>query len=53
MNKELDRAWHKGAYAVACPHCRGGLLPEDFADSGLALISREMEEARRKRGKTE
>lgn len=46
--KELDRAWSGRQMAVACPHCRGGLLPEDF-DRGVAATSREIELARRAR----
>ncbi len=42
--KELDRAW--GKMAVSCPHCHGGLVPEDFA-AGTSMCSREIELARR------
>jgi hypothetical protein len=46
--KELDRDWgHKRA--PCCPHCRGGLLPEDFDRGAAAATSRELEVARRKR----
>jgi hypothetical protein len=47
--KELDRAWSGNLPAVCCPHCRKGILPEDF-DGGIgARTSREYEMARRKR----
>lgn len=52
-SRELDRRWNKRPpMAVACPHCRGGLLPEDFEDGGWAM-SREMGIARRARLKAE
>ncbi|WP_132552887.1 hypothetical protein [Rhizobium azibense] len=51
--KNLDRSWNgKNPMAVCCPHCRGGLLPEDFQSGGSA-VSREIEIARRKRLKAE
>jgi len=47
-SKEIDRSWgHK--MAPCCPHCRNGLLPEDFERGAAAAISRELEIARRKR----
>lgn len=46
--KVFDRAWSGHQMAVACPHCRLGLLPEDFADGG-AQCSAEIERARRRR----
>lgn len=45
--KALDVAWEGGLPAVACPHCRGGLLPEDFADGLGVRTTREHELARR------
>lgn len=46
--KELERMWgHK--MAAACPHCRTGLLAEDFADGVSAAYGRDYEIARRKR----
>ena len=49
--KELDRIWSsKGPGMVpCCPHCMGGLLPDDFADGIKAARTREMELARRAR----
>jgi ribosomal protein S27E len=47
--KELDRTWSGNVMAVACPHCRGGLLPEDFAGGAGSAWSRELEIARRKK----
>jgi hypothetical protein len=46
--KALDQAWSGNVMAVACPHCHGGLLPEDFTNGGHQT-SREIEIARRKR----
>lgn len=47
--KALDKAWSGNVYAVACPHCRGGLLPEDFADGARSMTSREIEIRRRQK----
>jgi hypothetical protein len=48
--KSMDRTWgHK--MAPLCPHCHGGLLPEDFENGGSAC-SRELEVARRKRAES-
>ena len=46
--KELDRMWSGRQMAPLCPHCRGGLLPEDFAEVASS-ISADLERARRKR----
>ena len=46
--KEIDRAWSGNCMAISCPHCAGGLLPEDF-ERGVGQRSREMELARRKK----
>ena len=46
--KVLDKAWSGNVMAVACPHCRGGILPEDFA-RGADKTSREIEIARRRK----
>lgn len=46
--KEIDRAWgHK--MSPCCPHCRGALLPEDFANGAASSFNSEMERARRSR----
>ena len=51
--KNLDQSWsRKNPMAVMCPHCRGGLLPEDFQSGGSA-VSRDIELARRKRLQSE
>lgn len=47
--KHLDHAWSGGLCAVACIHCGGGLLPEDYADGVKARTSRELEMQRRKK----
>ncbi|MGA0604931.1 hypothetical protein ACO2Q0_02940 [Phenylobacterium sp. VNQ135] len=46
--KVFDRAWSGRQMAVCCPHCRRGLLPEDF-DHGGSQVSAEIERARRAR----
>lgn len=46
--KAIDHAWSGNVMAICCPHCRGGLLPEDFLSGGMRT-SRELEMARRKR----
>lgn len=47
--KNLDRHWNcRHPMAVSCPHCQGGLLPEDFQSGGTA-VSRDIELARRAR----
>ena len=45
--KELDRSWGQ-KMAPCCPHCRRGLLPEDFADGAAGAVSVELERGRRK-----
>lgn len=45
--KQLDRIWSGNVMAVGCPHCKGGLLPEDFANGATSAWSRELEMARR------
>lgn len=49
--KELDKIWTGNVMAVQCPHCKAGLLPEDFANGASAAWSRELELAERKRRK--
>lgn len=46
--KALDKAWSGKTMAVPCPHCDGGLLPEDFVTIRSAT-SRDLELARRRR----
>lgn len=51
--KALDHLWSSsGAMAPGCPHCRRGLLPEDFANGVAVRISRELEKARRRKDDT-
>lgn len=51
--KNIDRQWNaRHPMAVLCPHCRSGLLPEDFQTGGSA-VSRDIELARRARLKAE
>ena len=50
--KAVDKAWSRqGGMAISCPHCQGGLLPEDFTEGRFALRSRELELARREKNK--
>ena len=46
--KAIDRAWSGKSMAVACPHCRYGILPEDFERGVPLMTSREIEIQRRK-----
>ena len=46
--KKIEQAWRGRVMAVACPHCKRGILPEDGL--GNSCCSREIEEARRCRG---
>lgn len=46
--KELERNWN-GKMAPCCPHCRRGLLPEDYANGTGMAVSAELERARRNR----
>lgn len=49
--KTLDRLWAK-KMVPCCPHCRAGLLADDFADGAAASMSIELELARRNRERT-
>lgn len=46
--KEMDKAWGR-KMAPCCPHCRSGLLPEDFAGGAASSYGRDYELARRRR----
>lgn len=46
--KALDHIWAGRKMAPCCPHCRKGLIPEDFT-RGVSSISMEWEMARRNR----
>lgn len=50
--KAVDKAWSSSLPAIGCPHCRAGLLPEDFEAGVKVCTSREYELARRKRSAT-
>jgi hypothetical protein len=41
--KMLDKVWSGNVMAVACPHCRKGLLPEDFAGGASSAWARDLE----------
>lgn len=45
--KAMDKAWGR-KMAPCCPHCRTGLLPEDFDTIG-SMVGQELERARRRR----
>ena len=46
--RKVEKAWSGRQMAIACPHCRGRILPDDWA-GGLSMMSREYELARRAR----
>jgi hypothetical protein len=46
--KEIDKAWRSRTMIPCCPHCHGGLFPEDFK-GGVAMIGRDFAAARQKR----
>lgn len=45
-SKNIEKAWRGKTMAIACPHCRTGLLPEDFYKIG-SMCSAEIERQRR------
>lgn len=47
--KALDKAWGR-KMAPCCPHCQGGLLPEDF-ETGGGQIGADLERTRRARAR--
>lgn len=47
--KAMDDQWRRHKTVPACPHCHEGLLPEDFTDTRLTTVSREITQQRRKR----
>lgn len=49
--KNIEKAWRGRTVAIQCPHCRGGLLPEDFLSPYLEGISAEIERKRREKEK--
>lgn len=49
--KEIDRTWGR-KMAPQCPHCRRGLLPEDFANGAAGCVGGEWEAARREKDRT-
>jgi len=51
--KALDDVWRRRKMAPCCPHCRAAMLPEDFADGVDAMVSGELERARRRAKKGE
>ena len=50
-SKAIDREWGR-KMGVCCPHCRRGIFPEDIGDFAPATVSREYENAMRKRSAT-
>lgn len=46
-SKILDKAWRRKKTAPCCPHCKKGLLPEDFKDGVVYSVGTEFELARR------
>ena len=50
--KELEKVWRSKRMIPQCPHCKTGLLPEDFA-SIHTRVSAEIERQRRTNKKKE
>lgn len=48
--KNLEEMWRRRRVVPACPHCKRGLLPEDFKTTGT-LISAAIERQRRENEK--
>jgi hypothetical protein len=46
--KAIEQTWRR-SMAPCCPHCRQGILPEDFGSGVGSSISRDLEIARRAR----
>lgn len=51
--KVVDEAWRSRRMAPCCPHCRGALLPEDFANGIGSRVGLEMARAARARAKAQ
>jgi ribosomal protein S27E len=49
--KALDKIWSGNVMAVSCPHCKKGLLPEDFSEGARSSWSRDLEIAERRKAK--
>ncbi len=47
--KVMDTAWRKLKRIPCCPHCRTGLMPEDFKHGIIHWTSKEFELARRRK----
>lgn len=47
--KALDEVWRRRKYVPACPSCRSGLFPEDFANGVGTVLGRDYAEALRRR----
>lgn len=45
--KKLDEAWRQRNMVPCCPHCKNGLLPEDFK-RGVSMLGKDWVEARRR-----
>lgn len=47
--RALDAAWRKRKMVPACPMCKAGLFPEDFANGIGTMLGRDYAEALRRR----
>lgn len=47
--RELEKFWWKGNMLPCCPHCKRGLMPDDFTEVPPLMVSREYELKRRSR----
>jgi len=45
--KAIDQAWRSRKMVPICPHCKQGLLPQDFVN-GIAMMGKDYALARRK-----
>nr|WP_295467460.1 hypothetical protein [Mesorhizobium sp.] len=49
--KAIDDVWRRRKRVPACPHCKQGLFPEDFARGVKTTLGREYAEAQRARSR--
>ena len=49
--KNIDEAWRKKKMIPCCPHCKRGIMPEDFKSGITHYVGKEYEVVRRKQPK--
>lgn len=47
--KNLEAVWNKKRVLPACPHCRRGLMPDDFRDGAILKTGKQFELAKREK----